>query len=53
LSCTCEAGSYSRRCWALSAALLYESYRRHEEAKAAAAKATPATGMAALQEAFV
>jgi hypothetical protein len=51
LTCTCEAGSYGKRCWGLAAALQYEAWRRHEQAKAAAS-ATRAASMAALQDAF-
>jgi hypothetical protein len=50
LSCTCEAGRWGKRCWALAAALQFEAYRKHELAKAQAA-ARP-SGMASLQEAF-
>jgi hypothetical protein len=34
LTCTCEAAQYGKRCWALAAALQYEAWRRHEQAKA-------------------
>jgi hypothetical protein len=49
LTCTCEAGRYGKRCWALVAALGYEDWRRRQQAQAAAHR--PA-GMAALQDAF-
>ena len=49
LTCTCEAGSYGKRCWAMAAALQYEAYRKHELAKAAASRPS---GMATLQDAF-
>ena len=53
LTCTCEAGRYGKRCWAMAAALQYEAWRRHELAKAqAAAAAAWSTGMAALQDVF-
>src|SRR5918911_2553868 len=53
LTCTCEAGRYSKRCWAVAAALQYDAWRRHELAKAqAAAAAARPSGMAALQDAF-
>lgn len=48
LTCTCEAGRWGRRCWAMAAALQFEAWRRHELAKAAAQP----LGMAALQDAF-
>jgi hypothetical protein len=51
LACTCEAGRWGKRCWALAAALQYEAYRKHELAKAQAAPLRP-SGMAGLQEAF-
>ena len=51
LTCTCEAGRWGKRCWALAAALQFEAYRKHEMAKAQAA-AVPPSGMAGLQEAF-
>ena len=28
LRCDCEAGQFGKRCWALSAALQYEAYRK-------------------------
>jgi hypothetical protein len=37
LSCTCEAGRWGKRCWALTAALHVEAWRRHELAKVQAA----------------
>jgi hypothetical protein len=51
LTCSCEAGRWGKRCWALAAALQYESYRKYEMAKA---QATPlrSSGMMGLQEAF-
>jgi hypothetical protein len=53
LTCTCEAGRYGKRCWAMAAALQYEAWRRHALVKAqAAASAARSTGMAALQDAF-
>jgi hypothetical protein len=61
LTCTCEAGKYGKRCWALVAALGYEDWRRRQQAQAAASAARllapaqpgqPKAGMAALQEAF-
>ena len=30
LTCSCEAGQYNRRCWALALAITYEQWRRHE-----------------------
>jgi hypothetical protein len=50
LTCTCEAGRWGKRCWAMAAALQLEAYRKHELAKAGAA-ARP-SGVAALQHAF-
>jgi hypothetical protein len=52
LTCTCEAGPWGKRCWALAAALQFEAWRKHElaRAQAAAPVARPA-GMVALQEA--
>jgi hypothetical protein len=47
LTCTCEAGGWGKRCWAMAAALQFEAWRRHELAKAAAQP----LGMAALQDA--
>jgi PAS domain-containing protein len=35
LTCTCEAGRYGKRCWALVAALGYEDWRRRQQAQAA------------------
>jgi hypothetical protein len=49
LTCTCKAGRWGKRCWAMAAALQFEAYRKHELAKAAAA-ARP-SGMVALQDA--
>ena len=34
LTCTCEAGRWGKRCWAMAAALQFEAWRRHEQAKA-------------------
>lgn len=51
LTCTCEAGRYGKRCWALVAALGYEDWRRRQAAQAAASSTRPA-GIAALQDAF-
>jgi hypothetical protein len=51
LTCTCEAGTYGRRCWALVAALGYEDWRRWQQAQTAASAARPA-GMAATADAF-
>jgi hypothetical protein len=51
LTCTCEAGRWGKRCWALATALQYEAYRKHEMARAQAAPLRP-LGMAGLQEAF-
>jgi hypothetical protein len=47
LTCTCEAGKWGKRCWAMAAALQFEAWRRHALAKAAAQP----LAMAALQEA--
>jgi hypothetical protein len=33
LRCDCEAGQYGKRCWALTAALHFEAWRRHELTK--------------------
>jgi hypothetical protein len=33
LTCSCDAGRYSRRCWALRIALLYEEYRKGQLAR--------------------
>jgi hypothetical protein len=53
LTCTCEAGRWGKRCWAMAAALQFEAWRKHELAKAqAAASAARPSGMAALQDAF-
>jgi hypothetical protein len=55
LTCTCEAGRWGKRCWALTAALHFEGWRRHELAKAQATQVAPISspsGMAALQDAF-
>jgi hypothetical protein len=43
LSCTCEAGRWGKRCWALAAALQFEAWRKHEMAKAQAAPLAPVT----------
>jgi hypothetical protein len=54
LTCTCEAGRWGKRCWAMAAALQFEAWRKHELAKAQAAATASATrpaGVAALQEA--
>jgi hypothetical protein len=38
LTCSCEAGSWGKRCHALHTALLYEAWRRNEQSKADAAR---------------
>ena len=43
LTCTCEAGRWGKRCWAMAAALQFEAWRKHELAKAQAAATASAT----------
>src|SRR5438093_186392 len=45
LTCTCEAGKYGKRCWALVAALGYEDWRRRQLPQVAGSGTRPA-GMA-------
>jgi hypothetical protein len=42
LTCTCEAGSFGKRCWAMAAALQFEAWRKHELAKAEPQRGYPA-----------
>jgi hypothetical protein len=54
LTCTCEAGRWGKRCWAMAAALQFEAWRKHEMAKAQAASSAlqrRPVGLAALHEA--
>jgi hypothetical protein len=51
LKCGCEAGKFGRRCRHLILALGYDEWRKRQQAQATATS-TPATGMAALQQAF-
>jgi hypothetical protein len=34
LTCTCPAGQWGKRCWALAVALQYEAWRRYQQAQA-------------------
>jgi hypothetical protein len=51
LTCTCEAGRWGKRCWAMAAALQFEAWRRHELAKVQAPPAVQPSGPRAPGEA--